>query len=111
MLPTVIQTLSVLSSDIIWVYYNSIMLVLSSFLFFIFSFCPIHGLGLNCPRKLFFVPERSACIFLPRLLLTGDTQFGPSKNVQAWIAVGSYWRTDCKKELVWIIVSTTYIAI
>lgn len=48
---------------------------------------------------------------LPRLLLTGDTQFGPSKNVQAWIAVGSYWRTDCKKELVWIIVSTTYIAI
>lgn len=33
------------------------------------------------------------------------------KKWQAWIAVGSYWRTDCKKELVWIIVSTTYIAI
>ena len=36
MLSTVIQMLSVLTSDVIWVYFNSIMLLLSSLFFILF---------------------------------------------------------------------------
>ena len=40
-------------------------------------------------------------------LLTEDIQYEPPRNVQAWIAAGFCWKKDGKKELIWIIISTT----
>lgn len=70
MLSTLIKMLNVLSSDIIWAYFNSTMLPPSSFV--------ILNMAL---WKLVFVLERCVCIFPPQNFVLRDTLCGPYQEI------------------------------
>lgn len=74
MLPVLIKMLNVLSSDIIWAHFSSIMLPLSSFFYL------KHGSGQDCLWKLVFVDERCMRIFPPQKTVLMDTLFGPHQE-------------------------------